>query len=722
MTEASRQKETNRVPSPLDAGAGRFGLPPVIRDGLWSFLISFGSKASVLAQIAIAARLGGPTGLGAFAQLVAASVLISSLCDFGFSTEATRYAAAVGDRVDLRVIWLRLFPRVMAAAALTAGTVLFFGVMQNDVSLPSILFTTMYACALIAGAVGIAVANGIGMFRFTGTTLGIARLCSIPLSFLAFLGGSPNSVLIASIAISEAAAALLIWRQVRQAGARSLKPISVQTIDHRRALQFGGAAFINILINRSDIFLLSSVMPLAALGAYATASQLENAVTTVALVPATALMVHIARSTQDGDELASRNAFHSTATVVALLSLAMALVLAAAAPFWIPIAFGDAMSSSVVPVRIVMVGATFNCLAGVTLMALAGLGRSRSVLRVWLITAAISVPVMYVLAKSYGEVGAALGALVRDAILVTAAVMAALRTSLMKKGGQMLHSVYGRTTRAGLGNELFPVIRAALIAHDRGIMELQPVWIRPRLGPMIRGERDKRRYHTLFRPPGVRGVTVRAFVLLTGQRFDESGRKIRRGLPGIGVTVVTGMARHFETFRGRHELVLRQLESRSRDLDLRCDGRSVAMHVRLGDFQEASDNSVIDTNRSTSMRWFVEAAVAVVESGSSVTVFSDGNDSELAPLLSIPLVSRAPTGTALSDMISMSSHQFIVGSGSTFTAWAAFLGDKPLLLFPGTNHYLKWSEKVVEEASAIYGVSRIRSMMSVSDVDVRMEN
>jgi hypothetical protein len=594
--------------------------------------------------------------------------------------------------------------------------------MQNAVSLPSILFTSIYACALIAGTVGIAIANGIGMFQFTGTTLGVARLCSIPLSFLALLVESPNSMLIASVAISESAAVLLIWRQVRHASARSLEPIAVQTIDQRRALQFGGASFLNILINSSDIFLLSSVMPLAALGAYATASQLENAVTTVALVPASALMVHVARATQAGDDSASRKAFLSTAMMVVLLSVAMALVLAVAAPFWIPIVFGNAMTSSVVPVRIVMLGATFNCLAGATLMALSGLGRSRSVLRVWLVTAAISVPVMYIFARSYGEVGAALGALVRDGILVTVAVLAALRTSLVVSGGQMRHYVYSKTTRAGLGNELFPVIRGALLAQDRGIKELQPVWMRPRIGPMIRGERDKRRYHILFQRPGVRRIAVRALVLLAGQRFDESGRKIRPGLPWLDVIIVRGMDGYFEPFRGRHQLVLSKLKSRSRDHALGRGHNGVAMHVRLGDFKRTSNNGVIETNESTPMRWFVDAAMAAIASGMSVTVFSDGDDSELALLLSIPSVSRSPAGTALAEMMTMSNHRFIVGSGSTFTAWGAFLGDRPLLLYPGTNHVLKWYDKAIEDEDAHSGICRILDMLTPFKVDLWSED
>lgn len=722
MNGKRSREETRQLLTPLRANGRSSGLPPVIRDGLWSVLITFGSKASILAQIAIAGREGGPAGLGAFSQLVAAAVLIATLCDFGFTTEATRYAAAAGDRVDLGAVWQRLFWRLLTATVLTGTVSLLFGIIQKDVNVLSILLTSMYSGALFAGAVGIAIANGVGMFRFTGTTLGTARVMSVPVSFLALLVDSPNSVLIASIAICETVSALVIWRRVRKGGIRSLEPISVQVIDHHRALQFGAAGFINVLINRSDIFLLSFVMPLAALGAYATASQLENAVTTVALVPASALIVHVARAAQAGDDTTSSMAFRSTVTMAVLLSLVMALVLVVTAPFWIPVIFGEAMKSSIVPVRIVMAGATLNCVAGVTLMALSGLGRSSLVLKVWLITAAATLPVTYMLAQSYGEIGAALGAFVRDGALVTAALVAARQTTLLKRGDQMRQYVYGKTTRAGLGNELFPIIRAALIAHDRGVAEIEPVWIRPRLGPIIRGERDKRRYHQLFRRPGARAIAVRALVLLAAQRFDESHDRVRRGLPGHGVTVVKGMGRCFEDFRGRRQLVLSILESRSRRPCPRQSSPNAAMHVRLGDFSGATNGGVIARNESTSMEWFVDVAVAITDCGLPVSVFSDGKEAELAPLLSLPLVSRAPTGTALSDMLDMSGHVLIVGSGSTFTAWGAFLQDRPLLLFPGTNHYLKWSERVVEEADALGGVSQILSMISSTDAILGLDD
>lgn len=698
-------------PTVAYASRRRYAIPHVIRDGLWSFWINIGSKASVFVQIAIAARAGGPAGLGAYSQVVAAAVLISSLCDFGFSTEATRYAASAARRVNLRTVWLLMRWRMLGAAALTAAAVLYFCVKRGDVNVLTIASASLYSSALIAVAVGVGIANGLGIFRFTGIALGLARLSSIPFFALTLLMASPNSALIACAAITEVAAACLIWYKVRRTAARCIEPISVQTIDQRRAVQFGGASSINILINQSDTFFLSAALPLAALGAYATASQIENAVTTIALVPASALMVHIARATPDGDS-DSRRALRGTATAVALLSLAMAIVLAAAAPIWIPVILGEAMTASIVPVRIVLIGATLSCLAGVTLMALSGLGRGRSVLIVWLTTAALSIPIMYILSKLYGETGAAVGALIRDGILLTSAVVAAVHAGVIRKEGNMRHYVYSQTTRAGLANELFPVIRGILCALDGGFVELKPIWMRPRIGPLIRGERDKRRYHRLFRRPGALNLTVRALVLLAGQRFDESGRKIRHGLPGLCVTVVKGMDGHFEPFRGRHHLVLSKLESLSRDNDRRQLNAGVAMHVRLGDFARKANSEVISSNESTPMQWFVDVAVAITESGWAVTVFSDGEDSELSTLLAIPCVTRAPDGTALSDLIAMSGYVFIVGSGSTFTAWAAFVGDRPLLLFPGTNRYLKWSDKVVEESDGTRGVSQIRSMLS----------
>jgi len=65
-----------------------------------------------------------------------------------------------------------------------------------------------------------------------------------------------------------------------------------------------------------------------------------------------------------------------------------------------------------------------------------------------------------------------------------------------------------------------------------------------------------------------------------------------------------------------------------------------------------------------------------------VTVFSDGTDEQLAPVLSLPGVRRA--APAVVDLIRMSRARVLVTTGtSSFSAWAAYLGGMPTPWYPG---------------------------------------
>ena len=58
-------------------------------------------------------------------------------------------------------------------------------------------------------------------------------------------------------------------------------------------------------------------------------------------------------------------------------------------------------------------------------------------------------------------------------------------------------------------------------------------------------------------------------------------------------------------------------------------------------------------------------------------LFSDGQEHELQNLLLLPQVEIVFFGNAILDMIALSKCKFIVGSDSTFTGWAAYLGQVP---------------------------------------------
>ncbi|WZH38932.1 MAG: hypothetical protein PIR02_09720 [Microbacterium enclense] len=251
--------------------------------------------------------------------------------------------------------------------------------------------------------------------------------------------------------------------------------------------------------------------------------------------------------------------------------------------------------------------------------------------------------------------------------------------------------------RAGLGNELFPVLRAADIAVKESRVLLWPTWFQLKIGPVLRRERDKRMYWTIFRAPGFVSA-----VRLVWARF----RGVTHALGTADDTYVTvrGMQNYFEgvgmagpDFR---EMLLNQ--ARRGVVSPQETRPYLALHVRLGDFSRvgASESEVSKNNTSSPIAWFVARVEAAREAHPDVRIFvcSDGEDAELEPLLREEGVFRSAGRNALDDLVFLSRAAGIIGSRSTFSAWGAFLGEVPMVVQTGGDAYRPHAQ--VWEASA----------------------
>lgn len=108
------------------------------------------------------------------------------------------------------------------------------------------------------------------------------------------------------------------------------------------------------------------------------------------------------------------------------------------------------------------------------------------------------------------------------------------------------------------------------------------------------------------------------------------------------------------------------------------DAPVVGIHVRRGDFQQ--------TGWMTPIEYFCGRLRDIrVVAGKTLpaTVFSDGSDEELAPLLAMGEVRRGAPQAELLDMIQLSMSKVIVISrGSTFGMLAGFLSEAVLIKDP----------------------------------------
>jgi hypothetical protein len=219
---------------------------------------------------------------------------------------------------------------------------------------------------------------------------------------------------------------------------------------------------------------------------------------------------------------------------------------------------------------------------------------------------------------------------------------------------------------------------------------LPPIWLRIRIGPYLRRERDKRAYFLLFRGSGIARNIERAACLAGLPQLPEPST-LDTPPSARGVHVFRGIGPSFAPLRGEHALLRRELRTMLRPAYVPASQREpfVAVHVRRGDFTAAASDRELREGRHNyqiATTWYVGALRAVrsaIGEDTPAIVFSDGDAAELKDLLAEPRTRMHAAVSAATDLLAMASASALVGSGSSFSQWASFLGQMPSVWYPG---------------------------------------
>jgi hypothetical protein len=261
----------------------------------------------------------------------------------------------------------------------------------------------------------------------------------------------------------------------------------------------------------------------------------------------------------------------------------------------------------------------------------------------------------------------------------------------------------------GLGTRLFTWARCALYAQEHGRPMLAPLWVQPRLGPILRGGIDLRSYTRqilllgLFKAaPGDIGGWQAASLRARARRLPEPAhwqQKSTVDMPGPGLVVFTGYGQGFQDLNGYDRILLERLRAitRKRWLQLVDDVTEpfIGINVRLGNDFRAAQATQDYYNKGaikTPLAWYIASLQQLREQiGRSVKaiVVSDGTPTALAPLLEQDNVAFWRPGCAISDLLILTKAKVLVAAGgSSFSAWAAYLGQMPAITHPGQS--LTW--------------------------------
>jgi hypothetical protein len=249
-----------------------------------------------------------------------------------------------------------------------------------------------------------------------------------------------------------------------------------------------------------------------------------------------------------------------------------------------------------------------------------------------------------------------------------------------------------RLNGAGFGNCLFAYFHGVILAQKEGRRLIAPAWRSLPINRKLRGDGSIRRYHEMVRahPDEVAGP-AKAAALAALLPFADIQTVAPGTLPhGSKRPLIVVRSASF-TFEGlhphrdrlRHRLI--EIMRHPPPLSPRWgNDRHIAVHVRLGDF-DPTDPAFLDSGETGNLRlpitWYggVIERLRALRPDLPIRIHSDGADVELASLLAMDGVSRARSSDDINDLVAMAGASVLVGSHSTFSRWAAFLGNMPVI-------------------------------------------
>src|SRR6201996_677276 len=247
-----------------------------------------------------------------------------------------------------------------------------------------------------------------------------------------------------------------------------------------------------------------------------------------------------------------------------------------------------------------------------------------------------------------------------------------------------------RIAGAGIGNCLYVYFHSVVLAKQAHAQIIAPTWSSVKIGPLLRMERSLRRYGTMFRPhpDEIHGPekAARLASLWRGHKRLElcSGQPL--SVAPRGLTIVQATKFSFEGLHPHRAMI------RNRLLEILADppavppawgaGDFAGVHIRLGDFVPVQPDQIMTgkvANMRISMSWYEQVIrhIRAIFPDLPIHIFSDGKEPELAQLLNLRGVSLRREPTDIADLLALAQAKLLVGSNSTFSRWAAFLGDMP---------------------------------------------
>ena len=262
-----------------------------------------------------------------------------------------------------------------------------------------------------------------------------------------------------------------------------------------------------------------------------------------------------------------------------------------------------------------------------------------------------------------------------------------------------MSEVVCKLPRAGLGNQLFPLMKA----YTFGYLNKLPVTVigyhQFKIGPYLRREKTKRRYRGFFvfqknmlaeRLDSLR-VLNKKFEMIAEPPvhvMNEANATKKRYL----FREIPHWDHYFDGLKEHRQLVIelfwKMLSGSVKKKIQALQSPCIGVHIRMGDFRkmhEGEDFSKLGIVR-TPEQYFVDVINNIREIHGSVLpvhVFTDGYRHEFVELFKLENITMVEGNSDIIDLLLLSKSRIIVTSAtSTFSYWSAFLSDAIVIMHP----------------------------------------
>jgi Glycosyl transferase family 11 len=261
--------------------------------------------------------------------------------------------------------------------------------------------------------------------------------------------------------------------------------------------------------------------------------------------------------------------------------------------------------------------------------------------------------------------------------------------------------VWCKVPKAGLGNQLFCILKASIFAHTHNLPIFFSRYNQFHLGTYLRGERTKRKYFGFFTfqknfiRERIDRLRIRSKLHKNLVKEPELNQNIFGNTTYL-FEMIPHWSDYFKDLKEHRSLVLdifdKMLKNEIKADLLKLESPSIGVHIRMGDFRKLKSNE--DFSKVGAVRTPLDYFINVIKdirkmAGNDlpVSLFTDGHEHELKDLLKLKNVTLVKGNSDIVDLLLLSKSKVIVTSaGSTFSYWSGFLSESPIIMHPDHIH------------------------------------